>query len=83
MSKLNTVSFTLADSLTQEQVDFFDKNGFIVFNNFIDGDAVQLFKDEAKRVEKDWITEGRDKVNGVPLKWGKDEEAGQVEARQS
>jgi phytanoyl-CoA hydroxylase len=74
MSKLNTVSFTLQDSLTQEQVDFFDKNGFIVFNNFIDKDSIELFKSEAKRVEKEWIAEGRDKVNGIPIKMGKDDE---------
>ena len=74
MQKLNVPDFTLTDKLTQEQIDFFDTYGVIVFRNFITKEKVQQYLDEAARVEKEWIAEGRDKVNGIPIKFGKDEE---------
>lgn len=65
--------FKLGDTLTQEQLSFFEKHGVIVFRNFLSQEKVQLYISEIKRLEKLWLEEGRDKVNGIPLKFGKDE----------
>ena len=65
--------FQLGDTVTAEQLDFFDKHGVIVFRNFISREKVNIFIDELKRLEQTWLEEGRDKVNGIPLKFGKDE----------
>lgn len=73
MKKLDCPHFTLTEKLTQEQLDFFKIHGVIIFKNFIERETIDLFLSEIKRVEKKWLDEGRDKVNGIPLKFGKDE----------
>ncbi len=65
--------FQLGNKVTQEQVDFFDKHGVIVFRNFLNREKVDTYINELKRLESLWISEKRDKVNGIPLKYGKDE----------
>lgn len=66
-------NFQLGDTVTQEQIEFFDKHGVIVFRNFIDREKVALYLSELKRLENEWLSENKDKVNGIPLKFGKDE----------
>lgn len=66
--------FELGDKLTQEQLDFFDKHGVIIFRNFITPEKVQLYLQELSRIEKEWLQEGREKVNGTPIKFGADME---------
>jgi len=73
MKKINCPDFVLGEKLTQEQLDFFDKNGVIIFRNFIPQEKVQLFISETQRIEKKWLEEGTEKINGVPLKFGKDQ----------
>lgn len=74
MSKIDLPPFTLGETITPEQRQFFTKNGVIVFRNFIRPETVQLFINETVRIEKQWLDEGRDKVNGVPLKFGQDQD---------
>lgn len=66
-------NFQLGDTITEEQLDFFDTHGFIVFRNFISQDKVNVYINEFKRLESTWLAENRDKINGTPLKFGKDE----------
>jgi len=73
MSKLNREPFILSDKLTEEQLNFFNENGFIHFKNFIPKETVALYISEIDRIEKQWLAKGIEKVNGVPLKFGKDE----------
>lgn len=72
MKPFEAISFTLGETLTQEQIDFFNKNGFLHFKNFIPKDVVQLFLSEAKRVEAFLLAKKVEKINGVPLKFGRD-----------
>src|SRR6266478_5875299 len=73
MTKLNIPDFTLGSELTQEQTCFFDRNGVVVFRNFLSETQIELYLSETQRIEKQWLDEGREKVNGIPLKFGKDE----------
>lgn len=73
MNKLQVPSFTLSDKLTQEQLDYFHKYGVIAFRNFISRDTVKLYLSEIQRIEREWLEQGVEKVNGIPLKFGKDE----------
>lgn len=66
------LSFEFCDSLSEEQKIFFDKNGFIHFKHFISKENVALFLKETQRIEKNLIENNIEKVNGVPLKFGKD-----------
>lgn len=73
MQKWNS-NFELGNSLTEEQLNFFNEHGVIVFRNFISREKVETYIAEIKRIEQEWISEGRDKVNGIPLKFGKTED---------
>ena len=73
MEKFQVPDFTLSDKITQEQFDFFDTYGVLHFRNFISHETVDAFLGEIKRIEKDWLEKEVEKVNGIPLKLGKDE----------
>ncbi|MEI9934978.1 MAG: hypothetical protein WDM71_09040 [Ferruginibacter sp.] len=73
MSKLNIEPFVLGDALTEEQLSFFNTNGFIHFKNFISKETVAYFLSEIDRIQNQLLTEGVEKINGIPLKFGKDE----------
>ncbi len=74
MNKLQVPPFTLSDRLTDEQRAFFDHYGMIRFRNFISRDLVAIYLSEIHRIEREWIENGVDKVNGIPLKFGRDEQ---------
>src|ERR1700761_2663501 len=78
MSKLTREPFVLGDQLTEEQLNFFNENGFIHFKNFLPKETVALYLSEISRIEKEWLAEGVDKINGIPLKFGKDEEGNKM-----
>ena len=78
MKKLEVPHFTLGDNLTDEQLNFFDKHGAIIFRNFINPDTVKLFLAETQRIEKEWLDSGVEKVKGIPLKFGKDENGNKI-----
>ncbi len=73
MKKLECPDFILSEKLTKEQLAFFNKFGVIIFRNVLKKETVEFFIQETLRIEKEWLNEGRDKVNGVPLKFGVDE----------
>jgi phytanoyl-CoA hydroxylase len=65
--------FTIDSDVTPEHIDYFQKNGVIVFRKFLHPPAVDRCISEISRIEEQWLKEKRDKVNGIPLKFGKDE----------
>lgn len=70
----NTIpEFYLTDKLLPEHIQFFNEFGFIRFKNFVSRETVAAFIEEAEAVEKRWLAEGVDKINGVPLKMGENE----------
>jgi len=81
MNKLNCPDFVLGERLTDEQLQFFDKNGVILFRNFLPKETVAHFKEEVAAIEKKWLDEGREKINGVPLKFGKDTNGNKIVQR--
>ena len=72
MKKLLCPEFVLGDKVTPEQAAFFHKNGVIIFRNVLKPETVAFFIQELNRIEKKLLDEGVDKINGVPLKFGKD-----------
>jgi hypothetical protein len=65
-------TFTLANQLTDEQINFFNQHGFIHFKNFINPETVSSIIDASNEVQQKWIDNDLQKVNGVPIKYGKD-----------
>ena len=64
--------FKLEEKLTQEQIEFYNENGFIHFENFIKPETVETVIKASQQVERKWIENNVEKVNGVPIKYGKD-----------
>ncbi|MCX8490275.1 MAG: phytanoyl-CoA dioxygenase family protein [Cyclobacteriaceae bacterium] len=64
--------FTLGESLTKEQIDFFEKNGFIHFKNFISKEMVDILLRDAEKIQDEWVSQGYKMINGVPIKYGTD-----------
>lgn len=64
--------FSLGAEITAEQQDFFNRNGFIHFKNFIKPETVSDIIRASKQVEQSWTANNIEKVNGVPIKYGKD-----------
>ncbi len=81
MSRIESKYFTLKDTITQEQLDYFNTNGFILFKKFISKETTDLFKNEMERVGNEWINDGKEKVNGIPIKYGKDEAGNKIVQR--
>ncbi len=64
--------FTLGSTITDEQQEFFNHNGFIHFSNFIKQETVSDIINASRQVEQEWVDSQRVKVNGIPVKYGKD-----------
>ncbi len=78
MKKFEYKTFQFGDKLTHEQLEYFEKFGVIQFKNFINKDTVKLFLGELKKIEDKWIADGIEKINGTPLKFGKDENGAKI-----
>jgi len=66
-------SFELRDAVSEEQLAFFKEHGVIVFRNFLQNEQVATYIAEQQRLEAQWLAEKKEKVNGIPLKFGKDD----------
>ena len=64
--------FTLGPSLTKEQLDFFQQHGFLHFRGFAEPATVAQLLQASEQVQQRWLADGVQKVNGVPIKYGKD-----------
>ena len=72
MSKTQYKKFTFGEHLTDEQIAFFNRNGFIHFQSFINHEKVDEILRATEKVQKDWIANKVEKIKGVPIKYGVD-----------
>ena len=70
--------FIFTDGITQEQVDFYNKYGFIHFKKFFTGTQIEGALKAIEGLQNNWILKGLEKVNGIPIKYGKDENGNKV-----
>jgi len=66
-------TFQFGGELTEEQKEYFEKYGVIHFKRFIEPETALTFIAELEKIEQKWLAEGVDKINGIPLKFGKNE----------
>lgn len=69
---INQPEFILGETLTAEQLHFFETYGYIHFKNFLNPEVVSAVINALEDVQKQWIDNKRDKINGVPIKYGVD-----------
>ncbi|MES2489693.1 MAG: phytanoyl-CoA dioxygenase family protein [Pseudomonadota bacterium] len=72
MSHPANITFTLGAQLTDEQIAHFNTYGFVHFKNFISRETVAELVAASKDIERQWLNERREKVNGIPIKYGRD-----------
>ncbi len=65
--------FTFEGTLTTEQIEFFQKNGFIHFESYASQETVDAIINSTEQVQRQWVKSNVQKVNGVPIKYGVDE----------
>lgn len=71
MNNYQHQTFSLGQSISQEQLDFFNTHGFIHFKHFLNRSAVHEMVAEVEKVEQFLIRNKIHKINGIPLKFGK------------
>ncbi|MCW3126009.1 MAG: phytanoyl-CoA dioxygenase [Bacteroidetes bacterium] len=64
--------FQLGKTLTEEQISFFDQNGYIHFEGFMDSEGIGQIIQAMKDVQQQWIDSDVKAVNGIPVKYGTD-----------
>jgi phytanoyl-CoA hydroxylase len=72
MEKVTPGIFRFGQSLDNTQRQYFHQHGFIQFRNFIDKNTIDLFIREIQGAERHLVSNGITKVNGIPLKYGRD-----------
>lgn len=80
MEKLNGTypTFTLGDKLTEEQITFFNKHGFIQFKKFLQTSEVNEILAGLKTLQDKWISNDIKMINGVPINYGVDDEGNKI-----
>lgn len=73
--------FKFEGQLTNEHLQFFDNYGFIHFQSFFTSDQIAAVIREVEALQQKWIAAGIDKVNGIPIKYGKDENGNTIVQR--
>lgn len=73
--------FTFEGQLTAEQIEFFNENGFIHFENYATQNVVDEIIASTEKVQEQWVNNKIEKVNGVPIKYGKDEKGATIVQR--
>ncbi len=72
VARIVEASSPLGDKLKPEQKAFFKKHGIIHFPGFLSKDTVGAIWKACEEVQSQWIAEGKELVNGIPIKWGND-----------
>jgi phytanoyl-CoA hydroxylase len=65
--------FQLGDHITKEQIDFFNKNGFLHFTEVLSKDEVNAILDSYDKASEALIKNKTTELNGIPLFYGKDD----------
>jgi ectoine hydroxylase-related dioxygenase (phytanoyl-CoA dioxygenase family) len=80
-SFMSYTKFTFEGELTQAQIDFFTKNGFIHFEKYASTDVVREIIQSTEQVQEKWVSGNTQKINGVPIKYGVDENGNKIVQR--
>ena len=73
--------FTFEGTLTTEQIEFFQTNGFIHFESYASQETVDAIIASTEQVQQQWVKSNTQKVNGVPIKYGVDENGATIVQR--
>lgn len=72
------LKFLFSDNITQEQLDFYNEHGFIHYKKFFTAAQISEALKAIETLQSEWISQGLEKVNGIPIKYGKDEDGKKI-----
>ena len=72
--RFNLAAFRVGQQLEPEHIAFFRQHGFIQFKHFADQATVSELLEEIGKVQQYLVKNNIKKVNGIPLKYGIDEQ---------
>ena len=78
MKNIQNITFRFEGKISQDQLDFFQKNGFIHFRGFITKETANGFISEIGNVQNHLIKNNISKINGIPLKFGNDTDGSRI-----
>jgi ectoine hydroxylase-related dioxygenase (phytanoyl-CoA dioxygenase family) len=81
MKQFDYPKFTLDTKLTDEQKDFYDRFGFLHFENFYSHEVVNEIIGELVKIQDKWIAENVVKSYGIPVKYGVDDKGNRIVQR--
>lgn len=81
MKNIELKKFTLGYALTQEQIDYYNEYGFIHFEQFLPEQEIDTIIASAEQVQQEWLKYNVKQINGIPIKYGKDEHGNQIVQR--
>jgi hypothetical protein len=70
MNSYQHKTFQFENTLNEEQINFFNKQGVLHFKRFIDRQKVITFLQEIDHIQSDLISRKITMINGIPLKYG-------------
>ncbi len=70
--KPSYTKFDFGSDFSEDQLNFFEDNGFLHFKNFIDKETVKEIINASEEVGEQWMKNDVKQVYGVPVKYGKD-----------
>src|SRR5690606_19653665 len=73
--------FQLGAEVTPEQKAFYEKYGFVVFENVFDAETMAKINAELEIQKVKVVESGRTAINGVPIKFGIDEKGDVIPQR--
>ena len=65
--------YKLVDKVEDEHVEFYNKYGFVHYQNFITQDQIQRILKSLNESYEKLVAEGRENINGIPINYGFDE----------
>jgi hypothetical protein len=71
--KLAYKKFTLGNSITKDELDFFNQYGFVHYKGFISRERATKAAQGIDSVQREIIAKEITKINGIPIKFGVDE----------
>ncbi|HUZ60158.1 MAG TPA: phytanoyl-CoA dioxygenase family protein [Hanamia sp.] len=74
----NKLKFIFENSVTPEQMEFYDEHGFIHYKNFFTPEQISGALNAVETLQTEWILQKLEKVNGIPIKYGKDENGNKI-----
>ena len=74
----NYHKFRFEGDVTDEQLAFFNENGFIHYENFFSESEVEKMLSSLDEVQEKWVADGVEKMNGVPIIYGQDDQGNKI-----